>query len=158
FIFNFGRKFYGGVVNTVNLKSFELSFLLQFVKQTSQKYSTDITGGRVNLPVYIHHDRWQQEGDVASIQMDSSGSAVFTGYSNHFYSDARLEDASFIRLKTLSFAYSLPDKLLEKVMMEACTFYLQGQNLLTLTDFKGIDPETGSNNIPPLKSITLGIQ
>jgi hypothetical protein len=35
---------------------------------------------------------------------------------------------------------------------------LQGQNLMTFTKFKGLDPETGSIGLSPLRVLTLGIQ
>lgn len=80
---------------------------------------------------------WQKPGDVTSIprygvnpQMDS-----------HL-----LEDASFLRLKNLTLAYSLPTKWLKKTkIIEFVRIFAQGQNLLTFTKFTGMDPEPGLN-------------
>lgn len=158
FIFNSGRQYFGGLVNTITFKSLEFSALLQFVKQTSKMYATDVPGQRTNLPSHVYEDRWKTAGDVATTQMISMGAAVFTPYSNYVNSNARLEDASFLRMKTLSISYYLPENSIGKIGLQECKLYLQGQNLFTVTDFTGLDPETGSDNIPPLKIMTFGIQ
>ena len=59
--------------------------------------------------------------------------------SNFFYqSNEFVEDASFIKLKTLSLSYELPKKIFGSV---ACNFILSAENLLTFTRYKGYDPE-----------------
>jgi hypothetical protein len=68
-----------------------------------------------------------------------------------------VEDASFIRLKTLSLSYSLPGSLLEKARIQEASVYLQGQNLFTITDYVNLDPETGSN-LPPLRMMSVGVK
>ena len=62
-----------------------------------------------------------------------------------------LENASFLRLKSLVFGYSLPESLLKnQKLFKNVTFTLTGRNLLTLTGYTGMDPEVDSN-------LTLGI-
>lgn len=83
------------------------------------------------------YDRWKKPGDVTDIprygitpQMDSRF----------------LEDASFMRLKNLMLSYNLPQSLLKKTkFFSSVRVYAQGQNLLTFTNFSGIDPESTSN-------------
>jgi hypothetical protein len=74
------------------------------------------------------------------------------------YSDKIIGDASFIRLKNLSLSYSLPEKLIRKAFIQNCKVYLQCQNLLTITNYQGLDPETQSISLPPLRMFTSGIQ
>jgi hypothetical protein len=74
-------------------------------------------------------------------------------------SDRRFADVSYIRLKNLALSWSLPQKWIDKVHFRSVRFYLHGQNLLTITRYKGLDPETQSmTSLPPLRVWTLGLQ
>jgi len=69
-----------------------------------------------------------------------------------------ITDASYLRLKNLSFSYLFPDKWLVKMRMQSGRVYMNAQNLLTLTRFSG-DPETQNYKVmPPLRTLTMGIQ
>lgn len=98
-------------------------------------------------------DRWKEPGDITDIPRHG----VYTEFDSRL-----LEDASFLRLKNLSISYSLPQTLLNKSgFIRGARFYLQGQNLLTLTGFSGLDPE-GTANIyaaqyPMSRQYTFGI-
>lgn len=158
FIFDFGRRFFGGIQNTFTFKSFEFSTLIQFVKQTGRRYSTSAPGYQTNMPAYFSTDRWRREGDISEIQMVSTGAAPLTPFSNYFSSDARLADTSFLRLRTLSLSYNLAEHVIERIRLQRCKIYLQGQNLFTVTGSEDLDPETGSGSIPPLRILTLGLE
>ncbi len=79
-----------------------------------------------------------------------------------------LENGNFFRLKLLSVAYNLPDKLLEKVGFSNAQVSLTGQNILTFTGYTGLDPEFSNGSIfekgydfgayPNLKMYSIGIQ
>ena len=76
--------------------------------------------------------------------------------------DRFLENSSFIRLKNLTISYSFPKELLRKTrFLSAVRIYLQGQNLLTFTDFTGLDPEYAGNvyieQYPATRQYTMGI-
>ena len=72
-------------------------------------------------------------------------------------SDATVSDASFIRLKNIQFSYQIP--MGEKSVFKDARLYLQGQNLFTITNYFGIDPETGSGAfLPPLQTYAFGFQ
>ena len=85
-----------------------------------------------------------------------------------------LQDVGYIRLKSLTIDYSLPEKLLKKLAMTKASIYVTGQNLFTLSGlFKhtdNFDPEVMENPIgdltngtgqgyayPMLKTITIGL-
>ncbi len=79
-----------------------------------------------------------------------------------------VEDGSFIRCKNISIGYDFPSNLLNKLKLSSARIYLSGQNLWTLTNYSGVDPEVAykSNNTnlgldfgsyPNPKSYTLGI-
>jgi len=62
---------------------------------------------------------------------------------NHRTSDLFIEDGDFFRLKNLTLGYTLPSALTETVGMSRVRFYITGQNIFTITDYSGFDPEMG---------------
>ena len=59
-------------------------------------------------------------------------------------SDRFIEDGSYIRLKTLQVGYNLPKPWLKKMRFDKAKVYITGQNLLTFTNYSGLDPEIGN--------------
>lgn len=160
------QDFYGGLQNTFRFRNWQLDFFLHFVKQTGRNY---LYGGLFNAPGMIGNqpefvlNRWQKQGNISGIQKftQSYNSEAYNGYSNAVYSgDNTIGDASFIRLKNISLSYSISDKWLNKMNLQKARIYIQGQNLITITDYLGLDPEnnTSPGALPPLKYITGGIQ
>lgn len=162
-----GQYFYGGIQNSVSYKNFSLDFLLGFTKQNGSNYTTSqlIPGlwsssdyPTANQPIYVL-DRWRQEGDQTNIQKFSTNDAFNSTYENaRTFGGLNISDASYIRLKNISLSYSLPAKWLSKVKIQKADLMLSGQNILTITNYKGLDPETQSMNVlPPLKTWALGL-
>jgi TonB-linked SusC/RagA family outer membrane protein len=56
-------------------------------------------------------------------------------------STAFLEDASYLRLKTLRLGYTVPKNLLERAQIKSLRLYIQASNLFTITGYSGLDPE-----------------
>lgn len=156
------QDFYGGLNNTFKYKGLQLDVFFQFVKQTGRNYMSTMSppGSLGNQPVYVL-DRWQKPGDNKPVQQftQNAGSAAYLAYENGVdYGDFTVGDASFIRLKNVSLSWQVPAKWTAKGGFSACRVYLQGQNLVTITDYKGWDPETQTNSLPPLRMLTAGIQ
>lgn len=151
-------KYYGGLQNHLRYYNLELDFLFQFVKQENynENYSNPMPGTMFNQPAGVTA-HWEKEGDSGPYQGYSvTNSARTTANSRFIQSDAAISDASFIRLKNISITYELPKKWTKKVN---CKLSLQGQNVLTFTKYKGIDPEFKvSGYLPPLKIFTSSIQ
>jgi hypothetical protein len=61
------------------------------------------------------------------------------------------EDASFWRLKDLTLSYDLPVGVLEKMKFDRFRIYFTGRNLLTITEYEGLDPELSSDREIPLQ-------
>jgi TonB-linked SusC/RagA family outer membrane protein len=158
---NLGQTLYGGLNNTFTYKNLEVSFLLQFVKQKAQNlnFGSYIPGlFNVNQPLNLL-DRWQKIGDKKNIQQVISTFDSFDPFNAIVSSDAGYSDASYIRLKTASISYNLPERWLQKVKISKAQFFMQGQNLFVLTKLKQIDPETlSSTTLPPLRVISIGAQ
>lgn len=164
-------KYYGGIQNTIQYKSIQLDFLFQFVKQsgaagffsnsqtfTPGRFST--FSGNANQPAaIINESHWQKPGDNAIIQRYSTNSNLESGIGTVIGSDANFKEATFGRLKNLSLSWEIPSKWKQKAHFQNFRFYLNGQNLWTITKYKGQDPENQSfTTLPPLRILTVGLQ
>jgi len=89
--------------------------------------------------------------------------------SNNYANSSRwLENGSYARIRNLELGYSLPESLLKKANIANARVYVSGQNLLTITGYKGLDPDvTGSGvqlrgfdngNWPASRIISFGVQ
>lgn len=63
------------------------------------------------------------------------------------FSDYFVEDGSYMRLKNIQLGYSLPQNVLDRVGLTKCRLYVSGQNILTVTDFDGVDPEVAGDEV-----------
>jgi hypothetical protein len=139
-----------------------LDVFFQFVKQKAKNYDfgTMIPGlFSRNQPVSVL-DRWQKAGDVKPIQRFNSDFSAYVPflYAESF-SDAAYSDASYIRLKNISLSWQFPKEWVKRAQLQNIRVYAQAQNLLTITNYKGLDPETrSSTSLPPLRVITVGLQ
>lgn len=153
-----GIKYFGGWSNEISWKQWEFSFLLQFTKQRQWNYYNLMPrpGTMYNQPVEVLNV-WSEDNPDGQYLPYTSGSnsqikKLFTYYSG---STAAISDASFIRLKNIQISYRLPvDKYIKDLLV-----YVQGHNLLTLTDYFGLDPEyVLTGYLPPLKTYAFGVQ
>lgn len=86
--------------------------------------------------------RWRKDGDVTNMPR-----ALYQYGYNWLASDRYVEDGSFLRFKYLTFAYSLPSKILSRVKIRSMNFYLTINNLMTFTKYTGTDPEVGYGSL-----------
>ena len=70
-----------------------------------------------------------------------------------------MQNGSFLRLKSVEFGYSLPQKLIRKLGLSTLRIYVSGTNLLTFSKFKLWDPEMGANGLgyPIQKVYNMGM-
>lgn len=156
-------RFYGGLSNSIRYKAFQIDFLFQFVKQLGQNIDfyngTNFPGqfstSASNQPITVLN-RWQSPGNKTAIAKFSTVTGQYDAVqSDYFYN----QNGSFVRLKNLSISWLLPDNWKQNLHFQSCRIYLQGQNLLTITHFKGMDPENqGTGSLPPLRVLTAGVQ
>ncbi|MGQ1786073.1 MULTISPECIES: SusC/RagA family TonB-linked outer membrane protein [unclassified Saccharicrinis] len=95
-------------------------------------------------------NRWQVEGQQTTIPRAEYGDP--TG--NSRFSDRWIEDGSYIRLKTLSLSYS-PEIL--KSFAKDISFSVTANNLFTLTDYLGYDPEVSMSGVSYQQGIDAGL-
>ncbi|MBO9731957.1 MAG: TonB-dependent receptor [Chitinophaga sp.] len=152
-------RFYGGIANTFTWKEFSLDFLFQFVKQEgpgiNYGYNVSPIGNFANQDLRAL-DRWKQKGDITTVPGATTVSGI-TDYRNYSLSTANWGDASYIRLKNISLKYDF-SKFVKKWKISSLSAYALGYNLLTFTNYKGMDPETQGMVMPPLKSYVIGLQ
>ncbi len=150
---NTAPKYYGAFENTLQYKRIALDFMFQFRKQIGINHLVQAgpPGFGSNYPSGIMNGLSQK--------FTQTYGQVYNAYTYAQQSDFYYTDASYIRLSNVSISYMLPDKWSRKLRLSNCRIYMQGQNLLTLTSYKGMDPENQSLTVlPPLKVVTAGIQ
>ena len=152
-------KWIGGIVNSLRYKNFGLTF--QFDTQQGQyKYNqlgnfmaafgiAKYTEDRDDAQTYagVLPDGTQNTQVVYSGQGIKDGRNYGNGYYRNVYrgvSENFVEDASWVRLRNLTFSYNLPSSILGKTFIKGATVSFTGNNLWLSTDFTGYDPESSS--------------
>lgn len=167
----------GGITNTVTWKGISLSFLIE-VREGGDVYDTGLRNrvrngvdARTALRnVDVVFDGVLANGEKNALAVRLDGDTYYRNESRYNgVSDIILQDASWVRLRTASLAYSFPRTLLGKTPLTGLTISATGNNLLLFTPFEGFDPEgnaygSGSNqfgytglNIPATRSLTLSL-
>jgi len=158
--------YFGGLQNSFRYKGFELDVFATFRKQTGLNFlysmysANNIPGMMYNLPV-LARDRWRQPGDVAMMQRMTAvtTSDAYKANSNFLLSDGVYGDASFIRIQNVSLRYHLPEMLLKKAGLRSVVLYVQGNNVATITKYKGADPEVQNLWMQsPLRTWAVGVR
>jgi hypothetical protein len=136
-------KFIGGINNKFSYKGFDLSFLFYF------QYGNTIYDDPAKLQIGTWKDEAQRKEilDAWTPSNTSSNVPSITVNSSAVNSDRFLYDASFIRLRNLTFAYNFPDNFCKKIRLSGLRIYASGNNLLTFTKYPGWDPEV-LRNVP----------
>lgn len=163
---NLDPRFYGGIGNTFQYKGLRLDVFMTLRKQTIPNYfyaaffNLMSPGTLANQSRWVL-DRWQHPGDETQVQRYVSNN-VINGQSQSYqiwYSNAVYENNFFLKVKNISLSYSLDPKLIKKMKLSGLRCYLQGQNLFTLTNYKGLDPETPYYfSLPTLRIVTVGLE
>lgn len=157
-------KFSGGLTNALSYKKLTLDFTFQFVKQkgrsllASSFYPPGFFSNAALSVVNGYLALGAQDYLVTAGTRGAAGSAAYLAYSYYTASDASLVDASFIRLKNVNLSYSLPTKWISKREGTSIRVYAQGQNLFTITNYEGFDPESQGVATPPLRTLVAGLQ
>ncbi|WP_337040701.1 SusC/RagA family TonB-linked outer membrane protein [Emticicia sp. 17c] len=100
------------------------------------RYWTDFNTFQGNRSKDMLYNSWQKSGDVAKLPRLNSSDATSQQVSSYF-----LEDGSYLRLKNIQLTYSIPNAWVKKIGLGSAQVYVQGQNLLTITKYTGLDPD-----------------
>ena len=133
----------GGFGNTFNFYGFDVNVFFAW------SYGNDVinanrlifeNGSKQNLNLLsTYTDHWSESNPDSDIpRIGANGMSV--------YSSRVIEDGSFIRLKTLSVGYTFPRSVLRKMHFDTMRVYLSAENLFTITNYSGPDPEVSTRN------------
>ncbi len=157
--------YYGGLSNSFSYKGISLSAFLQYnVGQDAflqqQGFFLWDPSRLDNMERIAVEKAWRKPGDITEFPILVS-STTLPGTSGIYGSSTRLlDDASYLRLKTLTLSYALPRSLLRAVRTRGAQVYFTGNNLVTWTKFVGVDPElvgTAAANYPQSRLYTFGV-
>lgn len=145
-------KFIFGLNNTFSYKSLSLGFLFQGVQGNdifnASRIEIEGMENWKNQSTEVLR-RWKTPGDVTDIPK-----ALADNKDNSLLSTRFLEDGSFIRLKSVTVSWNLKSAWLESMQISKVQLYFTGQNLWTITDYSGYDPEL---NFGGTSNTALGI-
>ncbi len=89
--------------------------------------------------------------DAATLKSVNAGKTMWAPFvGNAVFSDWAVEDASFLRLQSVTVGYTLPENLTQKVHLRRVRVYVTGTNLFCLTKYTGYDPEVDTRRATPL--------
>jgi TonB-linked SusC/RagA family outer membrane protein len=158
-----------GITNSFTYKNFDLNFFFQGVFGGDIMNLTNVLlfNGDSNARREILN-AWTPTNTDTNIPRVANRSKEIT---SRF-----VEDGTYVRLKNLAFGYTLPSEVAEKIGLQSARVSVSGQNLLTFTDYSGLDPEVSfgvvgqSNataasttqgfdfgNYPTVRSVTFGV-
>jgi len=162
-------KFTYGFINDVSYKNFTLSFMFQG-QQGSQVFSQTLAytygglGDQKNATTInaVPENLWTPSHQTNNPAW-SSTSVNYNNSSRYVY------NSSYAKLKNLSLTYRVPTEMLKRVRVNSLDVYVSGQNLFTITPYKGYDPEIDNAGnaitqgqefgvIPNPKTFTVGIR
>ncbi|WP_312400009.1 SusC/RagA family TonB-linked outer membrane protein [Chryseobacterium sp.] len=138
--------YYGSVTTNLTVKNFYLNANLYF-SQGGQVYNYyreffDSDGAYPSYNQMVLKDgwsRWEKPGDIATHPIANYDSNTLSNRPSSRY----LEDASYVKLRSLRLGYNFPAALTEKLNIKSIGIYIMAENLFTITRFSGVDPEVG---------------
>ena len=133
-------KFIYGFNNDFTYKNFDLTVLIQGVANVNvinlTKYNIENSFGATNTTAERASNFWS----------DSKKSNTFArpGPTDYFLTDRFIENGAFLRLRTVSLGYNLPVAKWKQKVITGLRIYLTGQNLATISNYSGFDPEVNA--------------
>ena len=152
-------KFVGGLNTSIRFKGFDASAVFsfaagQYVYSRLIQSSMTPNAGMLVLNRKLLTDSWKQAGDQTDVPQvnaqcayfyddkgDVSASPVLYGSENKTPTSRFLEKADYLKLRSLTLGYTLPEKLVQSANIQNVRVYVSAGNLFTLTPFSGYDPE-----------------
>jgi TonB-linked SusC/RagA family outer membrane protein len=148
---------YGSINTTLNYKGFELFADVYFVEGAT-KLNTVLADGELWKGAIngIRTKYYTPEFPSTKYPRPKPDTHV------HLFPFA-VRDASYVRLRTLTLGYNLPEKALSSTGLNSAKVYITGTNLLTFTDFQSYGPEQNPLNgdstvFPETRAFTLGVK
>ena len=165
----------GGLSNTFKFREWEFSFFITMQAGNKIRLNPTFDPEFADLNVFSseYYNRWLNPGDEWKTDVpvlpsqeliDQVGKEnIERAYNTYNYSQNRVADGSFVRMKNISLAYHLPDRYVEKLRLRSINFRVNVTNpFLIYSDkrLKGQDPEyykSGGVSLPTPKQYTLSM-
>ena len=150
--------YFGGFGTSMSYKGLSLEVLFSYMFG-NKLYNND--RNNIENPAYLFDNlsarlinEWRTPGQITDIPRPDN--PFFSGTSRF------VESGDFLRLRNVMLSYTLPAKALSVMRISSARVFVQGQNLLTFTNFRGFDPEISDRALigsqyPALRTITMGV-
>ena len=151
-----------GMQNTVSYKQFTLRAFINSIQGGESSYlASNVPTGNNGTPGNATNNNWFDFTEFWSPRNPNSPYA--TPWIPVPAGGTVYQQRNFIRLQDISLSYSLTDKVAKKIGAANAKLFVSGKNLVTLTNWKGWDPEVGLglasyNAFPVLKSYSVGLE
>ena len=148
-----------GILNNLRYKAFNLSFFINSIQGGRHGYLQannetlvrgDTNARRWNRMSELAKDYWSPNNPNATYSRSIQGGSI---------GGTRYQSRNFVRLQDVSLSYSLPKIWINTIGLENLSLFFSGKNLITITKWKGWDPEAGSGygGRPVLRSFSFGL-
>ena len=140
--------FFGGLGNTFKLRDFDLNIFFEWsygneiFNESKFRLEGGIAHSYMNVTKDFYYNHWSPDHPS-----NTYGDYADRNPTSYLASDYYVEDASYLRLKSVSLGYNLPSKILTTLNLNRARVYVTGNNLYTWTNYSGYDPEVNSGNI-----------
>ena len=126
----------------------------------NSKFYTDLWAywsGNHSTRMLEAYDAWKVYEKTGVYDCDTPALTTSGSNNENQSSDFFIENGSYIKLKTLTIGYTLPEKVLTKCRLRNLRVYVQSQNLFTITGYTGADPEGLGYTYPIPRTFTFGL-
>ncbi|MFY9364994.1 MAG: SusC/RagA family TonB-linked outer membrane protein [Bacteroidales bacterium] len=137
-------RFFGGLSTSFMWKQFDANAVFGFsvggliYNYTRAEYDSDgAYSDRNQMRLLPSWKRWEKPGDIATHPVPSYNNSS----NSNKVSSRYLENGSYFKMRTLSLGYNLQ---LPQYKLHNIRFFLTGENLFTISDYSGVDPELPS--------------
>jgi TonB-linked SusC/RagA family outer membrane protein len=139
--------FYGGINNTLRFGNFDLSAFISF------KYGNEIYNNWARRLDSFGTYEYALRADNIDKRWTGPGTSntvprAILGNYNIQNSTRFLEDGSYLRLQNVTFGYTLPESIVEKIKARSLRLSVSARNLFTITNYSGMDPEVSATLSP----------
>lgn len=156
-------KFYGGFSTDLTYKGLTLNMVFNYsygAKKLSPLYETMVGSTGSSLASVDLLDRWTPENTSAKFPrpMYQDGNDAAGSYNPFSINqmDLSVQDASYLRLSTLTLAYVFPQKIVRTLRLDTLRVYGTASNVFCWTPYEGYDPEMG-DWYPPTRMFVFGL-
>ncbi|MEQ6119944.1 TonB-dependent receptor [Reichenbachiella sp. MALMAid0571] len=141
-----------GITNNITYKNFTLNCFVYWVNGIVKRNPLITTNDWLLRRKVYNVNYWSEDNPTNDFpeNADRSTNPLSAGW---------YESASYVRLKDVTLSYKLPTSVLDKLSVSRLEFFVNAKNLITITDWRGIDPEASDQtNRPFSRTYLLGVR